>query len=140
VIFLSYSWEDSQAARSLYRLLQQSGFETWIDFEQLDLRSDIVPQLETAVLASHALLFVDTPSARLSRWTQFEKAIAQSAKIPVWRIDATFQAKGALVGRSRVCPRDDKTKAELQAAAALTKTFSFSADCSMRTKPSPSNI
>jgi hypothetical protein len=86
MIFLSYSWDDWQAARSIHGLLRQSGFQTWIDFEQLDLQSDLASQLKTAVLASQALLFLDTPSARLSQWAQFERAIAESANIPVLRI------------------------------------------------------
>jgi hypothetical protein len=88
MIFLSYSWEDWEKARSIHRLLTQSGFQTWIDFEQLDLDSDIASQLKNAVLASQALLFIDSPNARLSQWARFERAIAKRAQIPVVRIDA----------------------------------------------------
>jgi hypothetical protein len=122
MIFLSYSWEDSEAARSLHRELTESGLETWIDFEQLDLRSDIASQIEAAVRASHALLFLDTPNARLSKWAQFEKSIAETAQIPVLRVEAipgrfTNSGQRAISPASRHLLRVQSAMHELRGAS-----------------------
>jgi hypothetical protein len=86
MIFLSYSWADSRSAHALHRQLTLGGWETWIDFERLDLGNDLGSQIEIAILASRTLLFLDTPEARSSPWTRFEIATAGKAKVPVLRI------------------------------------------------------
>jgi TIR domain len=77
-IFICYSWANAQATYALHRRLTRSGRETWIDIEKLDFNSDIKGQLDTAIRRSKMVLLVDSPEARASEWTRFERMRGQS--------------------------------------------------------------
>jgi hypothetical protein len=96
MIFISYSWADAPATHELHRRLTLSGCETWIDFERLDLQSDIRSQLARAVQDSRVVVLMDTPSAQASAWTRFEVDCAEKARIPVTRILPQHVAGDAL--------------------------------------------
>lgn len=75
MIFLSYSWRDEAAARSLDRLLRNAGFSVWMDFRELNLSCDLVVQLEAAIRQC-ALFVMWKPRDESSLWMRAERNMA----------------------------------------------------------------
>lgn len=80
MIFVSYSWTDSAFAQDIAILLSKLGYQTWIDYECLDLEKPLEPQIAKAILAANTFILVDSPDARASRWVQFELSLLEALK------------------------------------------------------------
>jgi hypothetical protein len=76
MIFICYSWADALFVRNLMQILDERGQHVWIDYTQLNLDQPLEPQLEQAICTADLFLFVDSTSARISRWVQFELSLA----------------------------------------------------------------
>ncbi len=75
MIFISYSWHDASLVRPFVRKLKFIGFDTWIDYRDLDLSKDLASQLRKAVFASDAVLFFESRNACASPWVQYERLL-----------------------------------------------------------------
>ncbi|MFP4438615.1 MAG: toll/interleukin-1 receptor domain-containing protein [Chloroflexaceae bacterium] len=82
MIFICYSWADALFVRNLTQVLDGRGQHVWIDYTQLDLDQPLEPQLEQAIFAADLFLFVDSTSARISRWVRFELSLASKVLHP----------------------------------------------------------
>jgi len=78
MIFICYSWADALFVRNLTQILDERGQHVWIDYTQLNLDQPLEPQLEQAISAADLFLFVDSTSARVSRWVRFELSLANN--------------------------------------------------------------
>jgi hypothetical protein len=121
MIFLSYSWVDSAIAHSLHSSLELLGMDTWIDFERLDLEMDIGSQIEAAIVRSRVLLFLDTPSSRLSGWTRFELTIAEKAKVQVWRVNDHGTGRDIILPVAKAVMLDNDSRPTMRSGRVLSR-------------------
>lgn len=82
-IFISYSWHDAVHAHRVPSLLRSLGYKPWIDYENLNLRLSLEPQLNEAISDSKYVLFCESRSARASGWVQLELKIARELGKPI---------------------------------------------------------
>ncbi|MEA2370717.1 MAG: hypothetical protein QOH12_1111 [Solirubrobacteraceae bacterium] len=76
MIFVSYSWKDRPDVEILCRRLRAERAEYWLDSERLDITRPLDPQIEAALTAATAIIFVDTPASRVSIWVARERSLA----------------------------------------------------------------
>ena len=96
MIFISYSWADSQAVHTLKWHLARAGCDAWIDFENLDLNTPLEAQVRQAVHDASRVLLLDSPHSRCSSWVTRELAWAQGAGIEVinWPVEVVKEQLG----------------------------------------------
>jgi hypothetical protein len=78
VIFVSYSWADSETVLSCVEHLKVMGCGIWIDFERLNLEDALAPQIIDGLRTCDSVLLFDSERARLSPWVSFELAGARN--------------------------------------------------------------
>lgn len=82
MIFLSYSWNDVDCARTLERGLLGSGVSLWVDYRRITPDLPIEVQIHQAIEYSRGVVFLDSRRARASRWVRLEEGIAQHYRKP----------------------------------------------------------
>jgi hypothetical protein len=65
-LFVSYSRVDTPIVRRLHAALQARGRDTWVDWEGIPPSADWMREIETAIDAADALVFVMSPSSLAS--------------------------------------------------------------------------
>ena len=76
-IFISYSWSDSTQAQRIAESLVRQGYWVWIDYQNLNLKQPLAPQLARAIWQTDLFLCVDSSHSRSSPWVQFELLLAR---------------------------------------------------------------
>ncbi len=76
MIFVSYSWRDTQFVRPFVQNLHSAGVDTWIDYQHLDLSQDIQSQLQRAISGCRIMVLFGSRHALSSWWVQYEQKIA----------------------------------------------------------------
>jgi hypothetical protein len=84
-IFISYSKQDIAFARHLRTLLQNAGFEVWLD-EKLIPSTQWWRVLEAEIKASRALVVIMSPASAESRWVEREILVAENANLPIFPV------------------------------------------------------
>ncbi len=77
-IFISYSRKDIAFARLLHKALRDSGFETWIDWQDIPPSADWLEEVYDAIETADSFVFIISPSAVKSEIC--EKEIAHAVK------------------------------------------------------------
>jgi len=77
-IFISYSRKDIAFARLLHKALQDSGLETWIDWQDIPPSADWLEEVYDAIEGADSFVFIISPAAVKSEIC--EKEIAHAAK------------------------------------------------------------
>jgi hypothetical protein len=76
MIFVSYSWKDHAVARELEAQLRERELEVWIDYRDLQVDEDILPQLDTAIRRCGVFVSVGPRNRTRSAWMKAELALA----------------------------------------------------------------
>lgn len=84
-IFISYSKQDIAFAKHLRALLQQAGFDVWMD-ERLVPSTQWWRMLEQQIKASTAFIVIMSPSSAESRWVEREILVAENTNIAIFPI------------------------------------------------------
>lgn len=84
-IFISYSKQDIEFARHLRTLLQNAGFDAWLD-ERLVPSTQWWRMLEGQIKSSTAFIVIMSPSAAESRWVEREILVAENANLPIFPV------------------------------------------------------
>ncbi|MCJ7734417.1 MAG: TIR domain-containing protein [Anaerolineales bacterium] len=77
-IFISYSRKDIAFARLLHKALRDSGFETWIDWQDIPPSADWLEEVYDAIEGADSFVFIISPTAVRSEIC--EKEIAHAVK------------------------------------------------------------
>lgn len=77
-VFISYSRKDIAFARMLHKALQDSGLETWIDWQDIPPSADWLEEVYDAIEGADSFVFIISPAAVKSEIC--EKEIAHAAK------------------------------------------------------------
>lgn len=76
MIFISYSWVDQQAARSIEATIAHMNLSYWVDRNDLDLGSCLKTQIFSAIEQSALMLFITSEASEQSSWVKFERKTA----------------------------------------------------------------
>jgi isopentenyl diphosphate isomerase/L-lactate dehydrogenase-like FMN-dependent dehydrogenase len=82
-VFISYQHDDGDFADALIQRVQEAGFPTWIDNDQLQAGTDWREGIDHAIKASCALIVIMSPAAKASEYVTYEWAFAWGAGIKV---------------------------------------------------------
>jgi tetratricopeptide (TPR) repeat protein len=82
-IFISYNHEDSDFAEVLIHRVEQMGFKTWVDHDQLPIGEDWRNEIDQAIKNSFALIVIMSPEAKASEYVTYEWAFAWGAGVKV---------------------------------------------------------
>lgn len=123
-VFISYSRKDHNFVEELRSRLGESGLDVWVDLEGLYAGEDFLPELDKAVDAAMAFVFVISPDSVASPFCTHELARAVDAQkriVPVlYREVPRGQISPELAKRQWVYFRDDddplKAFADVQSA------------------------
>src|SRR5258708_10050673 len=79
-IFISYSKKDILFARHLRSLLQDQGFEVWMDETKLVPSERWWPTIERNIVSCSVFVVIMSSNSRESDWVEREILIAESAR------------------------------------------------------------
>lgn len=82
-VFISYSRTDGDFAEVLRRRLEDAGFDTWVDLDDLRAGDAWGEAIDGAIRGSVALVVILTPASRGSDYVSYEWAFALGAEVPV---------------------------------------------------------
>jgi hypothetical protein len=88
LIFVSYSWMDSDFARNVVSSLEKQGYDVWIDYKNLNINESIAFQIKTAIIYSDVILLIDSQYSASSSWVKFEIELANLLGKSVYVIHA----------------------------------------------------
>jgi putative cell wall-binding protein len=99
--FISYRHDElsSQYASTLSKLLQEHGYNTWMDNQNIKLGQKWDSSIRQAIKSTDAVVIVVTPDAYDSKWVQLELDLARAADkkiIPIAfgnKMQALYSAK-----------------------------------------------
>jgi len=95
-VFISYSRKDKEFVKKLNDALDQAGIHAWVDWEGIELASDWMARITSAIQGSNAFLFVMTSDSLKSKvcTDELELAIKYNKKIiPVLYRDPAKSSK-----------------------------------------------
>ena len=95
-VFISYSRKDKVFVQKLNDALDNAGVEAWVDWEGIELASDWMERITTAIQGTDAFLFVISPDSLKSRVCadELELGIKLNKKlIPILHRDPTKSSK-----------------------------------------------
>ena len=82
-VFISYQHDDGDFADVLIQKVQEAGFSTWIDNDQLKAGTDWREGIDHAIKEACALIVIMSPAAKASEYVTYEWAFAWGAGIKV---------------------------------------------------------
>jgi len=82
-IFICYQHEDSDFAEVLINRVENAGFNTWIDDNQLRAGEDWRAGIDQAIKDAFALIVIMSPKAKASEYVTYEWAFAWGAGVKV---------------------------------------------------------
>lgn len=93
-VFISYSRQDKEFARRLFKALENTGRKSWIDWDGLSAGSNWWSGIQKGIESAHNFVFLITPSSLCSPVCQLEIAHARSNGkriVPIIHKDAQIQ-------------------------------------------------
>ena len=113
-VFISYRRIDAQgAANKLYDLLDANGFDVFLDTRSVPPAQNFQDQLWHRMTDSDAVILLDTPSFRTSRWTKEELMFANENNIHILHILWPQQKEEGIASFNefiKLAPKDFKMK------------------------------
>ena len=113
-VFISYRRIDAQgAADKLYDLLDANGFDVFLDTRSVPPAQNFQDQLWHRMTDSDAVILLDTPSFRTSRWTKEELMFANENNIHILHILWPQQKEEGIASFNefiKLAPKDFKMK------------------------------
>lgn len=85
-IFISYSKHNIDFARHLRDMLQQAGFEVWMDEIRLATSQHWAQTLETSITGCTIFMIILSPESKTSQWVARELLLAERLNKPVFPI------------------------------------------------------
>ena len=85
-VYVSYSHRDAPTVQPIVNDLQQAGINVLIDYLVIRPGSNWEPQLEEAIRQADALLFVASPEAKSSQFSNSELVLARHINIPIFPV------------------------------------------------------
>lgn len=85
-IFISYSKHNIDFARHLRGLLQDAGFEVWMDEIRLSTSQHWAETIETTISGSTIFMIVLSPESKASQWVARELLLAERLSKPIFPI------------------------------------------------------
>ena len=85
-LFISYSTHNADFARYLRGLLQDAGFDVWMDETKLSAGQSWTDTLEANVTACAAFVIIMSPEAKASEWVKAEVLLARQLHKPIFPI------------------------------------------------------
>lgn len=76
MIFISYSQKDKKVVEKFVTKLSKANIKVWVDYQSLNLKKDIKPQLTNAIKSATKFVLFDTVNSRESIWVKFELNLA----------------------------------------------------------------
>jgi hypothetical protein len=71
-IFLSHNHEDKPLVRRIKRLLNNAGFETWIDEDEIKVGESLLHKIIDGIYNTEFLIAIISPNSINSHWVNFE--------------------------------------------------------------------
>ncbi len=72
MVFISYSWADSDTAHRVADTLISAGVKVWIDYKEIDTQCPLESQILDGIQKSVLLIVISSTNSSKSRWVQFE--------------------------------------------------------------------
>ena len=77
-LFISYSTRNAEFARYLRDLLQDAGFDVWMDEAKLSAGQSWTDTLEANITNCSAFVIIMSPESKASDWVRRERLLAES--------------------------------------------------------------
>ncbi|MFN8150288.1 MAG: TIR domain-containing protein [Solirubrobacterales bacterium] len=122
-VFLSYSREDSEIARRVYRGLAEAGIETWVDWRDIPATADWFEEIQEGIRESEVFVFLMSPASLDSQVCARELGTASEMEkrlIPVVIDDVSGLAIPEALARRQWIKLDSNGQSEFDLAALLT--------------------
>ena len=76
-VFLSYSYDDKEYAVKIYKMMKRAGYSVYIDIgdkklDRDDVNEETAKRIANIMNHSRSLVYVHTPSAKVSKWCPWE--------------------------------------------------------------------
>jgi len=88
-IFISYSTGDRDVVEIIGGHILSFGGRSWVDYKDLRLDRDILPQISNGISASDVFLVVGKKSLSRSSWMKIEFSLANQLGIPTLILDGS---------------------------------------------------
>lgn len=82
-IFISYNHEDNDFAENLIHRLQDVGFKTWRDIDELNAGEVWRAEIDQAIKDAFSMIVIMTPQAKISEYVTYEWAFAFGVGVKV---------------------------------------------------------
>ncbi len=132
-LFISYSTRNAEFARYLRGLLQDAGFDVWMDEAKLSAGQSWTDTLEANITHCAAFVIIMSPESKASDWVRRERLLAEKLHKPIfpilfsgeaWWDLANIQYEDMRAGlKARLSPRMiDALRAAIRGEAAVAES------------------